>query len=288
MNSSKLKVDYISDIHLDFWIKNMSITPKFHKRIDNFIKNILKPLDGDVLVTAGDLGHYFSQDTALLLALKKHYERIVVVRGNHDMYLVSNNQMAKYKHNSFKRVQEMKDWCKENDIDYLDGDVIEINNIKIGGVGMWYNLPTNGHIEQWNQVMNDSNLIMKDWRPYYNSFGYGGKIKVGSFDTQRYYLDELEKLKNIECNILVTHVPPVLIPEEYKGLYAGDNNNIFYESDNIEAVNNTGCEFVISGHVHEEYELNYDNFELLINPLGYKSEQRKDLETGIKQIIFDN
>jgi len=273
----ELKVDFISDVHLDFWVKNVNPSMKLEHLVDIFIRKVLKPdMEnlGDVLVLAGDLGHYFNQDTELLKQLRAIYPKVVSVRGNHDLYLVSGNQQNKYHNDSFERVQEMKNWCAVNGIDYLDGEILEINGFNIGGVGMWYNLPTAADIEQWKQVMNDSNLIMDGIAPYNMNYGYGGRVKMSSFRTQEYYESEVEKLKSLkDLDLLVTHIPPILIPDHLKGVYVGDHNNIFYESDNIENVKATGAEVVISGHVHTTYDFELDGVNLMINPLGYKGEK---------------
>lgn len=279
-----IKIDFISDIHLDFWVRELAPGNKLNKLINIFITNTLKPLDGDVLVIAGDLGHYYHQDTELLRQLKTFYKEIIIVMGNHDLYLVSSGQQKKYNKNSFNRIVEMKEFCKEHNIHYLDGDTITINNVRIGGVGMWYNLPTQGHIAQWNKVMNDSNLIMEGTSPYKMLLDYYHYEKISAFDTQKHYLNEVQKLKNLKCDVLVTHVPPVLIPNELKGRYVDDRNNIFYESDNFENVFKTEAKLIISGHVHDVYDYKISNIiRHVINPLGYKQE---DKGTSIKQITL--
>ena len=64
--SLKLKIDFISDLHLDFWVKELNPqNPKFNKQIQEFIK-MINPLDGDVLVIAGDIGHSNQQAKFLL------------------------------------------------------------------------------------------------------------------------------------------------------------------------------------------------------------------------------
>jgi len=271
---NNIKIDFISDVHTDFWVKSLPPGLKLHKAISTFVEAVLKPLDGDVLVIAGDLGHYYVQDTAVLLKLKEYYHRIILVRGNHDMYLVSNNQQAKYDCDSFNRVIEMKHFCRENDIYYLDGDVIDIKGFKFGGVGMWYDTPTNDDIEIWKQTMNDSNLIMQG-TPYSVNYGYGSKYKVHTFDTQKYYLEEVQKLKDMEpVDVLVTHMIPIMIPDDkIYHIYRGDVTNRFYMSDNKEHVNKLHPELVIFGHTHIQYDFNVDDIQYVCNPLGYKSEK---------------
>jgi len=269
-----MKIDYISDIHTDFWVSPTSQHDKLARQLEHFITNTLKPLDADVLAIAGDLGHYFNQDSELLLALNKHYKDIILIPGNHDMYLVGNNQ-ERYKLNSHLRMQEMQAFCDGYEgIHYLNGQVLELNGKRIGGLSMWYDLPTESEIQLWTETMNDSRLIMEDTKPYTVPFGYGGSMLVPSFDTQKYYNEQIEALSTMtDLDLLVTHVAPILIPEyERSRRFRGYATNIFYESDNKHLVQATGTKKVIYGHTHDRQEYNHSKINFYCNPLGYKTE----------------
>ena len=272
-----LDIDFISDTHIDFWIKEKNVSNKLNILVEEYVKTILKPKGNKVLVIAGDLGHYFVQDTAVLLELKKYYKHLILVRGNHDMYLVSNAQQAKYDKSSSKRVNEMKEFCLNNDIYYLDGDTVNIDGFKFGGVGMWYDLPNIGDIDKWNHVMNDSNLIMEGSTPVRFQYGYGGYYKSSQWDTQGYYLKEVQKLKDLvpqNIDVLVTHISPIIIPDKYlKTEYRGDPNNIFYCSDNLSVIKDIDPEVVIFGHTHSSYDFDLEEQWFVCNPLGYKGER---------------
>ena len=56
-----MKIDFLSDLHIDFWIKENDYTSaKFDKQIKQFIDIILPEKDslGEVLIIPGDLSHY--------------------------------------------------------------------------------------------------------------------------------------------------------------------------------------------------------------------------------------
>lgn len=63
---NKIKVSYISDLHLDFYIN-----PIKNKEIHylNFIENFFKNDDAEILVIAGDIGHYNNQNIMFLKIL---------------------------------------------------------------------------------------------------------------------------------------------------------------------------------------------------------------------------
>jgi len=270
-------IDFISDVHIDFWLKEINPSMKLEHLIDIFIRKVLKPKGNHILVLAGDLGHYFAQDSELLKQLNAIYEHLVIVTGNHDLYLVSKNQQSKYRMHSYDRVNEMKEFCKKEGIHYLDGDVVEIDGLKIGGTGMWYDLEGDARLAQWNEQMNDSNLIMEGAEPIRFQYGYGAYHKASQWDTQAHYHREVDNLKSMvdkDVDVLVTHILPVILPEEKMvSWYRGDKNNIFYMSDNMETVKAINPDVIIFGHTHESYDLDIESLWFICNPLGYKGEK---------------
>lgn len=273
-----MKIDYASDLHIDFWISQVNPQhKKFGLNLSNFVDTIL-PKDhstlGDVLVLAGDLSHYNQQTMFLLIELKKYYKNIIVTFGNHDLYMLSKNIIKKYKSSSENRIAELKEICESLDIHYLDGQVIDIDGVKIGGTGSWYNLPTNADLKTWNKVMNDSNYIYHGAPStpigmYQSSY----TITNSNWDTQKFWLKEKAKLIEIAkqgCDVFITHVglnyPPL---EGINPKYIGDSNNIFYFTDNIELLKQSGCKVHIHGHTHDNLDYMVDGINIVCNPLGY-------------------
>lgn len=119
-----LTFDIISDLHLDFHLKQNANEKKY----DAFCKNKLFDEGfehGEILLIAGDLSHYNNQTKAFFEYLvKKYYKELFFVTGNHDMYLINKKQEKKYK-NSQARLTELKEMFKDNEkIHYLDGDIV--------------------------------------------------------------------------------------------------------------------------------------------------------------------
>ena len=264
-------IDYVSDLHLDFWYNP-------NKSPDNFIKSVLKPKGGDVLILAGDQGHYNWQVKAFLLEMLKLYADIILVTGNHDMYLIGAER-KRFEHKSLARVKDMQKFCDTvQGLHYLDGTRVEIQGVMFGGVGYWYDAP----VWQWRAVMNDSRLITMA-APFKVPGPYGDGYIEGGFDTKKYYEGEKAKLIPLDCHVLVTHVNPskldlAQMPREYHG----DPDNVFYENDDLALIK---AGVVIFGHTHNfyDYELSYKRF--LCNPVGYKGENSGKL-LGIKQFEY--
>lgn len=222
------------------------------------------------------------------LVSKKMYKKIFVTFGNHDMYLVSNSQRSKYEY-SWDKVLELKEICKNIDtVEFLDGNIVEVDGVKIGGCGLWYDgsyakkvfgYNDTRTLQLWKDNMNDANLIHgRDGNePGLNSsqgmYSYG-KTKSYTFDPDLFFLKEKEKLMKIvyDCDIFVSHIGPVVPPTirtQYKtpctGFYYFDGEHILWDE--------RAPKIWVFGHTHDRYEFKVNNSWLLCNPLGYKSEQ---------------
>jgi len=283
-NMKELRIDYISDLHLDFWMKDVNPqSPKFQKQLNEFVE-MIQPKKGRVLILAGDQGHYFSQDSALLLELKKYYENILIVPGNHDRYLISSNQEKKYNWNSNKRILEMKRFCYKTDgLYFMDGDVIIIDGFKIGGLGMWHDWSYGKELgyseremeEIWKHTMNDANLIFQDSKKNYNiSFGYGGKEKIVHFKPMDLYKKYREKLDEMEpVDLMFSHYGPI-IPDDISEDYKEDEKTTFYYFNGASDIFRLKPQYWIHGHTHIKYESNRSGTKVITNPLGYPSENK--------------
>jgi len=196
-----VKFSYISDLHMDFFVREKNPqNPKMGKQIEKFIDNILlnskKDDIGEALIIAGDIGHYNAQIEELLKQLKGEFDEIFIVHGNHDMYLVSDNISKQYEWDSIQRTIELKNICNGIDrVHYMDGDIVEFDDILIGGLAGWYDVSFPGGIAFWEQLLNDSNLI-HDGYPITGAYHYGARGR-SNFNPIKYYKTQLEKLKEI-------------------------------------------------------------------------------------------
>ncbi len=282
-----MKVAWISDTHTDFWVSGKLSGHKLLTAIENFVDEVLVPKEADILIFAGDNSHYNLQNQMMLqyIANKKMYKKIFITFGNHDMYLVSNSQESKYK-KSWNKVLELKEMCEAIDtVEFLDGNIIEVDGVKIGGCGMWYdysygkkiaNMDDFSMLQKWKATMNDANLIKGDDHLGLNDtrsmYGYG-KMKIYSFDPLVFFDNEKEKMLKIieDCDIFVSHIGPVVPPDirpEYKNVVTG-----FYYFDGERYLwSDKAPKAYIFGHTHDRHEFKVNNTWLFCNPLGYKSE----------------
>lgn len=284
-----MKIDFLSDIHLDFWVKELNPqSPKFKKQMETLINIIYNKalVKGDVLVIAGDIGHSNQQTMYFLIEMKKFYKEIIVTFGNHDMYLLSNSMVSKYKAKSENRLKELKEICEGLDIHFLDGNIVNIDGIKFGGTGSWYNLPTSQDIQSWKKVMNDSRRIYNGYAM--QSYGMYQSYSQPStnWDTQKFWENEKTKLIDIAekgCDVFVTHVGlnEPTVEEGMNPKYENDPYNIFYYTSNIELLKKSGCKLHIHGHTHQPLDYKKDGVRIICQALGYPSENSY---ASIKQI----
>jgi len=261
-----MKIDYISDLHIDFWINELNVVkPKFVKQINDYVNNILPNNPGDVLIIAGDLSHYNRHSKYALKLFKNIYNNVIIVPGNHDLYLINKSQQKKYNYNSMNRLNDLKRICDELNVYFLDGNVININNVNFGGTGSWYDLYNDDLIIKWQNVMNDSKLIY-DGIPQYVYSMYSSPKRI-PWNTQLDWNNEYNKLKelsNQKIDVFITHIG-LNIPYE-------NEYNCFYFTDNLDLIKKSGAKIHIHGHTHENLNYVKNDIKILCNPLGYKSE----------------
>jgi predicted MPP superfamily phosphohydrolase len=243
-----MKIGYKSDIHLDFWVGD---TGK-EEKIEEFVRNILSPQEMDVLIIAGDLGHFNYQNFLLLKILKKWAKKILFCFGNHNLYLVDNE---KYK-NSFERLAKLKEMVSTlEEVYFLDGDIVEMEGIKFLGAGGWYDLSygvKHGYSleylkREWEIIMNDSRMI------------------VPKLDVVDFSFVQKEKLRqNIDkADIVFTHVAPVYISCHNDAVM--DSFYTFYGYDLLK----DNIKYWIFGHCHKPMDFYEEMIRFVSSPLGY-------------------
>ena len=256
-----MTIAYISDVHLDHWMSS-DTQPK----LKQFIKRSLLPTPADILLVAGDIGHYNHQNIQLLKALKSFYPQIAVVHGNHDLYLVSDSQRHKYEWDSFNRIAEFKQLCIDSDIHYLDGDIIDVNGIRIGGLPMWYHVP---NIQQWRDFMNDGHQIFQGYPiPYPYS-----RVRECTFDTNAFYTEQVDKLSAMrDIDILLSHVIPAKFPD-LDDRYEDSVYDMYYSSDTEHLLKATGASHCVFGHTHVATTFESNGITYHASAFGYPGEK---------------
>ncbi len=262
---NNLKIDIISDLHFDAHFNELFDNPVDLKIAYNFYDSYFLNREADTLIIAGDIGHINRQNINLLKMFRqRYYEHIVMVAGNHDYLLYDKRGDGKVYKDSFERINDFK--VKINEIDglyFLDGNVININGIRIGGSMGWYDGKyTLKHFTPfhplslqvlWSETMPDSRAI----------------IPMNRFDDLFYIEYEKMNKASLACDIMVTHINPSIEKEHTYPQYRDNKGTAFYTFDGDELLKQTSAKFWIFGHTHMSHEYCVHDVNVLCNPFGY-------------------
>jgi len=255
--------DYIGDIHLDFWVKLEHSPAKMRKKIYDFVQSILPEHPSDTLFVAGDFGHYNQQSYWFIFYLKEVYETIFFVCGNHDYYLGSKTMKKKY-HSSNGRANAFIDEVTQMEgVHRLDGNVHEHKGMRIGGADMWYDFSHALRYEGFTQ-----RAIQELWWNEFND----RKFHEGLLPTLEHSDVEKEKVRDMVCDIFISHVPPLQIP--LKGNYATERGELgFYLFDPADIFTKGHPRVWIAGHFHQHINEEVEGIRYLVNSIGYKTKE---------------
>lgn len=263
MRTGAKAFDLISDIHLDFYVSNVNVH-RLEQRINRFVEGILPDDPSGTLVIAGDLGHYNMQNAIMLRVLREYYQHILIVRGNHDLYLISNSQKAMYQNSSQLRWLHMKELAADIPGVYvLEGQTLEIDGTTFGGTGMWYDYSYGIQVlkkkfkwihEVWQTRMNDINYI----------------TDIPDFQQERELLDPVID----KSDVIVTHMGPDWSRLPLK--YQEDIIQSFYFFDGAAWLPRLHGKTWCFGHCHPYYgAYETEGCTFVNNALGYPFERSK-------------
>lgn len=299
-----MKFAILGDTHFDFWLNANFREKHFHFQF----RKLLESAQADVLLLPGDIGHYNAQNLQCLQYIRQYFDRIVVTFGNHDYYLITNSVREKYKYRnpnrpSEERVAEMKKMIEDAEgIDYVDGNILDIGGIKIGGATGWYDgsllLQRKKYDDinlEWRLQMNDANLIYPN--------GNNGAKFDRLFHEQKHRLDAVYR----ECNIMMSHVSPLSEWKQFVEMYGFDSDQAardpnysinhealqdyraFYCFDGKEYLENGSMKHWVFGHTHRNFSRTYERqdgktIDIHCNSIGYPDKGKIPKEFGIKMI----
>ncbi len=260
-----MKIAYTSDLHIDFYFGILS-SPLIERKVRKVFDEYFSTLDSKYLIVAGDDGHYPKQNVRFYNLIKKIYgiEKVIVVLGNHNAYLVSNSQRAEFT-SGLHKMEYTKALYRNNNIDVLDGTTIEIEGITIGGADSWYD----GSIYYRDGGMY-SISVDTFWKHTMNDSSH---MRLQSF----YELasNEKKKLAGLQnkCDVMVTHICPSISDKAFHMDYQGDLTNAFYSFDwEDKIIEDVRLKHWVYGHTHSIHEFTIGDVQIQSNPWGYPGE----------------
>lgn len=279
-----MTIDILSDLHLDFYFYKEPSKKALETTYTHIFTDNQKRSPGEVLIVAGDIGHYNKQNIDVLKKIKEvfKYKHIICVLGNHDYYLLNEEDRINYRKNSLNRTNEMRQLINsEEGMHCLDGDIVEIEGVRIGGCDSWYDgqyikthfdrddtSVTDGSIDAlWHLNMNDAKFIhAMQWQEF---------AKIQKKKIESIYKD---------VDIMVTHVNPSIRKEHISSSYQEEMSTGFFSFDGERFIKDGTMKYWIYGHTHIEQEYSHHGVQCICNPMGYPGENGNGEWTWVKSI----
>jgi len=238
----KLRIE--SDLHLEF-----------HKEfiLDNH------PDDNEsILILAGDICLYkkIHKYISFFEDISRRFKKIIYVPGNHEYYngtIQSGNK-------------KLKEFCDENNIIFLNNDIVEIEDVTFIGSCLWGGFDNGSAISFFdcNFYMNDHSMIRLE--PLYRKFKPEDAYSI-HLESIQYITNKLQKNKK---TVVITHHAPsrISISEKYQnsnvnGAYVGALEHIIQDYQPV---------YWVHGHLHEPVSYFIDKTNIISNPTGYPGE----------------
>lgn len=256
-----MQIDYISDFHLDFhievskeaWQAKLTELPA----TINLLSSMLPEQTGDILVIAGDLSHSNRQAYTILDFFSSIYPHVLFVFGNHDYYLLPDEQNA-YDKDSQKRESDLRQRIQDlpNVTCLANFETFTYQDVTFAGATSWYPLQTESERHVFYEEMNDSKLIQ-------------------NLDIAATHKQEMQALEQLEpVDVLITHVPPIEL-----------NSHRYFGSTDcfLNKLPSGTAKLYIFGHCHEQNVYEQNDATYYINALGYPWE---GLDAKIQSIHY--
>lgn len=212
--------------------------------------------EADVIVHAGDFSNNLRGCLDFVDICKSKNKEYVFCLGNHDYYGSVLNDVIAY--------------MKSHHLNFLHWDnSIEINGYTFVGGTLFSNFRENTYpFEEQGQVAYNKHFAQHGIYDFISI-----RSNVNTFITADEYttmfnktLNNINKYKNQENVIVVTHFPPSVACMDPQ--YEGSPLNPYF----INSVDVKGFKHWISGHTHTAVDTVEDGCRLVINPLGYPLE----------------
>jgi predicted phosphodiesterase len=237
-----MKIQYISDIHLELLFKNQIKTFDY----------LFKPI-ADICILAGDIGNPYDKSyKEFLKKINTQFKKIFIIAGNHEYY---NNDVSNTK-------QEISLICSQfENISFLDNSFEDYNGYRFIGSTLW------SEIKQKQFTINDTKII--------KNFNVDAYISLHDQCTTFLKKTLEECTSNNIKSILITHHLPIyeLTHSKYRSSFYSNYQQWFHANiDEILKKNNSNICCCVYGHTHSTSIQNHYNINFYCNPLGYDGE----------------
>ena len=237
-----MRIQVLSDLHFEF-----------HADAGASFVASLDARGVDVLVLAGDIAVGKGIGPALDLVCARYADASVVyVHGNHEHYGSHRKDVVTITGAA----------CTRNaNLHWLDGDVVDIDGVRILGAPLWFRRPT-GDTQYLKVAMSDFTQIRD-----FESWVYAENERAIAF-----FERELRR-----GDIVVTHYLPA--EASIAPRWKGDLLNPFFVCDVEPLIRERAPALWIHGHTHDSVDVTVGTTRILANPFGYvRHETNRDFQ----------
>ena len=236
-----MRIQYISDIHLEF------------------LSKLLKPARfspcADVLCLAGDIGYPSSPIYKQFLKhVNTQYKKIFLITGNHEYYKCTNMDAV---HTQITKI--IKENQLEN-ISFLDNSYEDYCSVRFVGTTLWTRIPAAPEV-----VINDFHEIPDMTPALYNELHFAACEFLDGADVQESPLPVVVLSHHLPSMELID--PKYAKYAKYNSFFASDCSRFF--KDPVKAW--------ICGHTHSGFSRVIDGVQFACNPVGYPIESERQM-----------
>lgn len=249
-----LQVDFISDLHLDFYCRVREYSSEQIKILIDRFRDNLEYKNDEVLIVGGDIADDNELSVEFLMQVSEIWGNVLVIPGNHDYYSYKNG-------NRYEDL--MKELVEYENIVFLmdKQEIFEYNGFKIAGTIMFYNLNDLDEYVKWKSILNDKKHLTREF------------INERNSKDVEYYNQVIN-----DVDLFVSHVPIVNLDGE--GI-SWSTKNLFLNMD----VNPLENVLYVSGHNHRPQNSVdcFSQYHAINVSYGYpsESEYRNDAITSV-------
>ncbi|MBX0320275.1 metallophosphoesterase [Shouchella clausii] len=250
-----MKIDYVSDVHLNHWMIWTNNQTKWEMRTRQLANRLIENGNGEILIIAGDFSEWNCQSIWFLNEVAKSYERVYFTYGNHDLYILTKHQKKKYNDSLGRLNQLIEEASSIPNVVPLIKSIDKYKGVLFAGDAMWY-LPKS--TKDWDfffNVSNDSRHIM------INGYHNDDAARLMWKESQNWY----DTLEAVNIDVFVSHIPPVENPLR---LFKADP---LYQTE-VPFIN---AKHWICGHDHQQGSFKKEGVSFHMNCIGYPQEYDK-------------
>ena len=250
-----VKINYLSDLHLEFYKKSFDFSKIFN--FDNF---------SEILCLCGDIGYpEHSIYEEFLKFCSSKFKYVFLISGNHEYYSRNNNKKTIQSTNLM--IEEICN--KFTNIYFLNNKskYLEEYDLNVIGTTLWTEMPEDILEKDTKKFYNDFNMIYYNYENciYKLNEDFMNLLNAESIE----FIEESLKEKKGKTLLLTHHLPTYkLISEKYKNYEC----NYFFANDLDEIIQNNVIDLWLCGHSHTPNKININKTTIAMNPIGYPGE----------------